>query len=118
MFGIRVELYDKKMSKLTLCCNNFNQSATCSFLWSALNRTQSFVMLLESLILQHMDIPWMMASQDKRAIGTEKHATDLLKCGPVYSLKACSTRKVPPFEKDLKIVRADKCALKSAYCVI
>ena len=108
----------KKVIKVTLCCNNFNQSATYSFLWSALNRTQSFVMLLESLILQHMDIPWMMASQDKRAIAMKKNAADILKVGPVYSTKSCSTRKGHPFKDYLKLVRSYKRALKSAYRVI
>ena len=75
-------------------------------------------MFLEFLILQHMDIPWMMVSQDKRVIVMEKHTVDLLKVGPVYSLKACRTRKDCNFEDYLNLVRTDKRALKSEYRVI
>ena len=60
----------------------------------------------------------MMASRDKRAIATEKHATDLLKYGPVYYPKSCSTRKGGPFEEYFKLVHTDKRPLKSAYGVI
>ena len=75
-------------------------------------------MFLESLILQQMDIPWMMASKHKRAITMVNNAVDLLKGGPVYYPKACSTRKGRTFEEYLKLFRANKRALKSAYRVI
>ena len=75
-------------------------------------------MFLESLILQRLYITWMMASQYKRAIIMGNNAVDLLKGGPVYYPKACSTRKGRTFEEYLKLFRANKRALKSAYHVI
>ena len=44
-----------------------------------------------------------------------KHASDLLKGRPIYSPKYFSTRKGRPFGDYLKLVRADKRSLNSAY---